>query len=133
MKTLKMVDIINCINAISALDVGQTVIVNDGGRDRSVSRPFAFSGATLFALAKALRALQDVHAPFEDTRRKISAAAMSGRDRMTAAEMFVMEDELRPLLDAEHKIDLPTLTEADLNLGTNSIPPTVVVGLLHLL
>ena len=121
--------------ALKALDTYERV-VREGSNERVVREPYRFGGAVRMALARIQAGLR-VHADAFDAAHDALVREISGGEAQIRPEMHGQQarfrEEIGKVLAATHALDLPALTEADLRLDDNPLPPSVLVALLPLL
>lgn len=132
---LTLKQILDASSAVKALDVYERV-VREGGTERVVREPYRFGGATRMTLARTQAALQAHSDAFDKAHNALIRELANGQDHIPAdaagsKQMFV--EEIGKLLASEHPIEIAQLSEADLKLDDNPIPPSVLTALLPLL
>jgi hypothetical protein len=129
---MKIRDILMLAQALQTLD-GYTKIVRDGGQDKPIHAPYEFSGNVRFAIAKNINAIAPVNRAFSEARNALVRQFSSGGEEVPAAAMPGFDAAVKELLDRDEDIQILPLSQLDLNLDKNPIPPTVVAGLMPLL
>jgi hypothetical protein len=129
---MKIRDALMLAQALQALD-GNMKIVKDGGQDKAIRVPYEFSGNVRFAIAKNINAIAPVNRTFSDARNALVRQFSGGKEEVPAAAMPGFDAAVAELLDRDEEIETSPLSQLDLNLDKNPIPPSVVAGLMPLL
>jgi hypothetical protein len=128
------------IRALSHLGATYTKIVKEGNRDTVVHVPYKFgakSQAVRSAAARNLRLLRPHAEAFADTRNALLLEMSDGRghiadeEKALSAQFNLAETKLLRS-PVETDLDLAEITEVDLDLANNPIPPDVVATLAAL-
>jgi hypothetical protein len=129
---MKIREILTAAAALNALD-GYTKVVKDGGLDKAVTVPYEFTANVRFSIAKNIAALGPVLRTFESSRKALIKQFSDGGNEVPADAMAAFSEAPSELLDRDEEVSSAELSQADLNLERNPIPPSVIAGLMPLL
>lgn len=122
------------LSALSALD-GYDRVIKEGGNEKSVRDSYKLGPARM-AVARNIRALREVVEDFQRAQNALIIEESGGTgsvDQKTnpegAARVAV---EIQKMVDTEHEISLISISEADLKLDVNPIPPSVLASMIVL-
>lgn len=103
------------------------------GTDKVIRVPYKFAGSVRLTIARNMRALKEAFEDYDKARAAlVRQHAPDGKEEIepNTPEMKAFAEAHKNLWDSE--LDLPgvkEITEADLDLDKNTIPPTVLAGL----
>lgn len=130
---LTNIALIECLGALSALDGTPKVIV-DGGRETVVTVPMTFTPNVRIAIARNIGALRAEHEKFDKNRAELVRQLSDNSGQVAVDRRGEYVTAFTALSHQEtDEIAITRLTEADLNLGVNPVPPTVLAALLTLI
>jgi SUMO ligase MMS21 Smc5/6 complex component len=112
---------------------GRSKVVKEGSEEKIVVEPYVFSAQTRMALARNFAALQVEQQIYANARVGLAKQFADGKPEVPQERLADFQAELSKLLSDECGASLVVLTEVDLNLATNPLPPTVIAALLPLL
>lgn len=122
------------LSALSALD-GYERVIKEGGNEKSVRDSYKLGPARL-TIARNIRALREVVEDFQRAQNALIIEESGGTGSVDpktnpegAARVAV---EIQKMVETEHAIALLPISEADLKLDVNPIPPSVLASLIVL-
>lgn len=127
------------LNALAALD-GYQKVVKDGGQDKVVLVAYELSGNTRKLIAKDIDILTPVLRQYGKVRQGLvkqffnrdvlPASGSEEFQKMAQTDTFKkLTDEVQKQLDAPVDEEVQKISDADLKLDTNPIPPSVLAAL----
>lgn len=131
---MKISEASTLLDALSALD-GYDRVIKEGGGEKAVRDSYKLGTARL-TVARNIRALREVVGDFQRAQNALIIEESGGTgtvDQKTnpegAARVAV---EIQKMIETEHEIALLTISEPDLKLDVNPIPPSVLASLIML-
>lgn len=130
---MKMREAIALLPALTSLDGRQRVVL-DGGVEKIVTEPYRFSANTRMAIARNVAALQAEQVSFNAARNGIIMQMSGGAGKVPDDKVPAFQAELLSLMEADcDGVSMRKISEADLNLAENPIPPSVLAELMPIL
>lgn len=124
---------LECLDALSALD-GTPKLITDGGKETVVTMPMAFTPNVRIAIARNICALRAEKVNFETRRSEIARQLANGGERVAPENMGEYAEAINGLSrEKTAELSVTRLSESDLNLSQNPIPPSVLANLLPIL
>jgi hypothetical protein len=116
--------------ALNVLDAGFDVIVREGGLDKAVKIPYkGWSVATRVAITKNMMALRLSIQTYQEAITARQRALVTSEGNISVTNQFELEQEAKELLDTEESFELICLTERELKLSDNPVPPSALASL----
>ena len=125
---MKIRDILVLAQALQALD-GYMKIVKDGGTDKAVQVPYEFSANVRFVLAKNINSISAVSRDFT-TARDALVRQFSDNGKIPDSAMDAFDAAATEILDRDEEVKLSLLSQKDLKLDRNPVPPSVLARLM---
>ncbi len=126
---MKLNEALNCLQALNALD-GRPRVIKDGGQERIVVEPYVFSAATRMAIARNIAALSSEEQAFVSARTNLIRQFGNTDGEVPGEKRKELEGEIKSLLESDADVKLVFLCEADLQIGVNPIPSSILAALL---
>jgi hypothetical protein len=118
------------LEALNILDLGFDVIVREGGFDKAVKIPYkGWSVATRVAITKNMMSLRPAVQSYQEAISARQRAMADSAGNILVTDQFELEKEAKELLDTEEDFNLIVLTERELKLSDNPIPPSTLASL----
>jgi hypothetical protein len=105
----------------------------DGKGEGEKQIQYKFSGPTLLKLARNLHALRQPALDVQDVIGRRHRDIINGYEKPPLDMVRAFEEEITIMLKQAEDYKLITLTEDELNLNENSIPPSVLAGIIPIL
>lgn len=132
-------DALVLLRGLRALD-GYERVVKDGEKEKIVLESYKFSPNFVWALTKNHIALTKSLEAFDEARKRIIKDTFKGKkidpkteDKEELALLEGVNDQLEVLLDKKDEIELCFITQGELMLSDNRIPPSHLAALGRLL
>ncbi len=126
---MKLNEALNCLQSLNALD-GRPRVVRDGGQERVVIEPYTLSAPTRMAIARNIASLSAEEQAFNAARQSLIRQFCNADGEIPVEQRKDFESEIKSMLESETEAKLVLLSEADLQIGVNPIPPSVLASLL---
>jgi len=127
------------LRGLKALD-GHERVVKDGEKEKIVMENYKFSPNFVWAMTKNHIALNRVMEAFDEARKVVTKNVFKGKvikpDTEKPDEIALLNeanDQLDVFLDKKEEVELCFITQGELSLGENRIPPSHLAALGRLL
>jgi hypothetical protein len=127
------------LRGLKALD-GYERVVKDGEKEKIVTEHYKFSPNFVWAMAKNHITLNKIMEAFDEARKVVTKSVFNGKiikpDTEKPDELALLteaNDQLDVFLDKKEEVELCYITQGELSLGENRIPPSHLAALGRLL